>query len=597
MEVSGFGTRAVHVQRKEDGSWAASFRLPPAFEPGWHPVRLRFADTGFSNELRIAVDVPAGRPTQLAVKDLSDGNSWNRGEVSIADGGFMSFWVSGLPENRSALDLRVLLGEIPLQITWIGPTETSGYCQINAKVPPDLAKGSHDFQIQFAGASSEPQVGEGSISVASKPAIEARRRIDFSKELAAKGWYHSFELPDGTFIDGFMTVEQQKRRYAQFPIPDDLSGKRLLDIGAWDGWFSFEAARHGADVTAIDCVEQPTFLDIQARLGSKVDYRIMDFLELPAAGLGTFDIVFFLGVLYHVRHPLLALEMVCALTRDVAIVDSFVTDPDDWQEHTGEIPTMEFYELDELGNQFGNWVGPTVECLLAMCRAAGFARVEFLGTGDHHAVVACYRKWEPAPAEPAGDPPEVLTIENARSNGINFSTRKSEEYLTSVFRTTRDTVTPEMLRLEVDDFGAAALFVSRDGDTWRATFHLPPGLDPGWHTARLRFSDSGFGREFRIAVDVPPVAETAPTERSIRRRHLDQGRGEGRRARIPELLGGRAAGKCGSGERARVSGESAAGSGLRGRVEPRWIPAGERNRAGECDPGRTRVPRGVRGCE
>ena len=149
--------------------------------------------------------------------------------------------------------------------------------------------------------------------------------------------------------------------------------------------------------------------------------------------------------------------MVCALTRDVAIVDSFVTDPDDWQEHTGEIPTMEFYELDELGNQFGNWVGPTVECLLAMCRAAGFARVEFLGTGDHHAVVACYRKWEPAPAEPAGDAPEVLTIENARSNGINFSTRKSEEYLTSVFRTARDTVTPEMLRLEVDDFGSGSV--------------------------------------------------------------------------------------------------------------------------------------------
>jgi tRNA (mo5U34)-methyltransferase len=339
------------------------------------------------------------------------------------------------------------------------------------------------------------------------PVREARRRIDFSKELAAKGWYHSFELPDGTFIDGFMTVEQQKRRYARFPIPDDLRGKTLLDIGAWDGWFSFEAERHGADVTAIDCVELATFLDIHARLGSKVDYRIMDFYELPAAGLGKFDIVFFLGVLYHIRHPLLALEIVCALTKDVAIVDSFVTDPDDWQEHAGEIPTMEFYELDELGNQFGNWVGPTVPCLLAMCRAAGFARVEFLGPGDHHAVVACYRKWEPATAQLSADAPEILTIENARTNGINFSTRKSEEYLTSVFRTARDPVTPDMLRLEVGDFGAAALFVSREGDAWRATFHLSPGLDPGWHTARLRFYDSGFGREFRIAVDVPVEAK------------------------------------------------------------------------------------------
>src|SRR3984893_3685747 len=338
-------------------------------------------------------------------------------------------------------------------------------------------------------------------------AIEARRKIDFSKELAAKGWYHSFELPDGKVIDGFMTVEQQKRRYAQFPIPEDLRGKKLLDIGAWDGWFSFEAERHGAEVTAIDCVELATFLDIHARLKSKVDYRIMDFYELPGAGLGKFDIVFFLGVLYHVRHPLLALEIVCALTRDVAIVDSFVTDPDNWQEHSGEIPTMEFYELDELGNQFGNWVGPTVPCLLAMCRTAGFARVELLGTGAHHAVVACYRQWDPPTAVLVGGVPEILTIENARTNGINFSTRKSEEYLTCVFHTGRNPVTPEMLRLEVGDFAAAALFVNPEGNAWRATFHLPPGLDPGWHTARLRFRDSGFGRDCRIAVDVSPEAK------------------------------------------------------------------------------------------
>jgi tRNA (mo5U34)-methyltransferase len=342
--------------------------------------------------------------------------------------------------------------------------------------------------------------------MASTRAIEARRKIDFSKELAAKGWYHSFELPDGSLIDGFMTIEQQKRRYAQFPIPDNLQGKTLLDIGAWDGWFSFEAERHGAEVTALDCVELPSFLDIHARLGSKVDYRIMDFYELPSAGLGKFDIVFFLGVLYHIRHPLLALEIVCALTRDVAIVDSFVTDPDDWPEHVGDIPTMEFYELDELGNQFNNWVGPTVPCLLAMCRAAGFARVEFLGTGDHHAVVACHRKWGPAPAAPTSDAPEVLTIENARTNGINFSTRKSDEYLASVFRASKPPAA-ESLRLEVNGLGAAALFVTPEADAWRATFYLPPGLEPGWHTARLRFSDSRFGNEFRIAVDIPLKAE------------------------------------------------------------------------------------------
>jgi len=157
LEVGIFGARAIYVQRHDDRNCTATFRLPPALDPGWYSVRLRFAETGFSNEIRIAVDVPTERPDRLAVKDLSDGMSWERGQVSMASGGFLSFWVIGLPENRSALEMRVSLGEIPLQIIWIGPTESTGRCQVNAKVPPDIEKGSLRFQIKFAGVSSEPQ--------------------------------------------------------------------------------------------------------------------------------------------------------------------------------------------------------------------------------------------------------------------------------------------------------------------------------------------------------------------------------------------------------------------------------------------------------
>ena len=82
-----------------------------------------------------------------------------------------------------------------------------------------------------------------------------RRQNDFSAELAQKGWFHSFELPDGTCIHGCMDLEWQRERWSRFPIPQDLTGKRVLDIGAWDGWFSFEAERRGAEVTSVDCVE------------------------------------------------------------------------------------------------------------------------------------------------------------------------------------------------------------------------------------------------------------------------------------------------------------------------------------------------------
>ena len=119
-----------------------------------------------------------------------------------------------------------------------------------------------------------------------------RRGKDFSKELAEKGWYHSFELPDGTSIEGYNKIGWLRTRYNRFPIPSDLTGRRVLDIGAWDGWFSFEAERHGAVVTSIDCIEVPNFLEIRRRLESKVDYRILDFYELPEARLGVFDHVF-----------------------------------------------------------------------------------------------------------------------------------------------------------------------------------------------------------------------------------------------------------------------------------------------------------------
>ena len=186
---------------------------------------------------------------------------------------------------------------------------------------------------------------------------------DFVQRFWETGWYHSFELADGTVIEGCMSLEWQRTRWSQFPVPASLHGKRLLDIGAWDGWFSFEAERRGAEVTSIDCVEIPNYLYIHRKLGSKAAYRALDLFELPGAGaLGRFDIVLCLGVLYHLKHTFLGLEIVCGLTTELAMIQTFVTDGDGWRGHQDDIPTMEFYETDELMGQFDNWNGPTVGC-------------------------------------------------------------------------------------------------------------------------------------------------------------------------------------------------------------------------------------------
>jgi tRNA (mo5U34)-methyltransferase len=339
------------------------------------------------------------------------------------------------------------------------------------------------------------------------PREKRRRQNDFSADLAQKGWYHSFELPDGTAIQGVMDLDWQRRRWARYPLPADLTGKRVLDIGAWDGWFSFEAERLGAEVTSVDCVEIPNYLHIHRKLRSKAVYRNLDLYELPAAGLGKFDIVLCLGVLYHVKHPFLALEIVCSLATDVAVIETFVTDGDTWPEYQGEIPTLEFYETDELNGQMDNWFGPSVGAVLAMCRAAGFARVELLGVDRFNAAVACHRRWEPEPAEPVMAPPELLSVVNSITFGRNIYSQR-DDYVTCWFRTPAESVTLEDLRLEVGGFGAPAVHMKREEDgRYGANFRLPPGSAAGWNQVRLRLKNSRFSQVLQIAVDMPVVVE------------------------------------------------------------------------------------------
>jgi tRNA (mo5U34)-methyltransferase len=187
----------------------------------------------------------------------------------------------------------------------------------------------------------------------------ARLLLNTTQDLEAKGWYHSLELPNGEVIQGTQSLDRLERRLSKLPIPQDLRGKRVLDIGAWDGWFSFAMERRGAEVLAVDCVEIENFRYARRKLGSRVDYQIMDVFEITPERVGRFDIVLCLGVIYHLKHPLLAIERVCDLTTDLAIVESFVADEN--LTHV-EYPWMEFYESDELGGQADNWSGPVLNC-------------------------------------------------------------------------------------------------------------------------------------------------------------------------------------------------------------------------------------------
>ncbi len=337
--------------------------------------------------------------------------------------------------------------------------------------------------------------------------LQARRELAFAQGLASHGgWYHSMEFPDGARIEGYTPLSVLRDRYAELHLPGDLTGKRALDIGAWDGWFSFEMERHGAQVTAVDVVALPNFEYAHRRKQSQVRYVVDDVVNLPRHNLGQFDYTLFLGVLYHVRHPLLALDTVCGLTREMAIIDSYVIDGDDRAHIHSPLPFCEFYETDELGGNLDNWFGPTVDCLLAFCRSAGFVRVSLVNLWHRHARVVCHRHWDPPPPNPTVPAPVLADARRTHGEGVLFSSER-DEYLTFWFSSSEPKLEKGEVFPEVGEFAAPVLAVKPVGvNAFVANVRLPPGLAAGPQTVKLRLARSDFSNQRTIFVDTPLAA-------------------------------------------------------------------------------------------
>jgi tRNA (mo5U34)-methyltransferase len=358
---------------------------------------------------------------------------------------------------------------------------------------------------------------------------------DWHRRFSQTGWWHSFELPDSTLIEGVHSLDAQKQRIARFPIPADLTGKRVLDIGPWDGWFTFEMERRGAEVVAIDRWDNPRFREMHAALGSRADYRQLNVYEISPAALGQFDVVLFLGVLYHLKHPLLALERVCSVTRSFAAVESFaLTERYLPGMQVEQYPLLQFFERDGFGGQFDNWFAATPQCLLGMCRTAGFARAELIEVHDYGAAVACYRHWNVGqasrpvfpdsvapgansqqPDRPGGlshlqPAPKLFTAIHAENFGINF--RSTEDDYVQCEAADSEPWTIDNVQPEAGGFASAPVSVLRAPEGhWRCNFKLPPGLPAGWHQVRVRRAGSEWSNPARIAVDLPERTDSIET--------------------------------------------------------------------------------------
>ena len=187
-----------------------------------------------------------------------------------------------------------------------------------------------------------------------------------------------------------------------------------MDIGAWDGYWTWEALKRGAkEVVAIDdfsdtlgvpdqpprdgwtnfdrCREAFGFIDDGGDgwfwnhgAQQRVKRERMSIYEVdsPSAGLGEFDVVFFFGTIYHLKHPLLALERISAVCTGSLYIET--ASLDDYSPYRGGIGhgfdqnemVMEFYPGKQYGNNESNHWAPTLQCLAAMIESVGFRDVE-----------------------------------------------------------------------------------------------------------------------------------------------------------------------------------------------------------------------------
>ena len=226
------------------------------------------------------------------------------------------------------------------------------------------------------------------------------------KEMNEIDWWHNMQL------DGVMTKgrDYTQEKLLSIQMPKDLTGKTVIDVGAWDGFFSFEAERRNAkEVLAIDTImwkEHPTFNVQKNRetmhtgkkgfnfarkiLKSKVlsdEIEVMDLRKQPFR----FDLVLCLGILYHMEDPF----GMCKVMYDITADDGMMileTHLDCEYENIMGKPMMMFYPNKECNNDIGTWWGPNVKCVEGMLKAAGFNEVKMILKNNNRGVFHAWKK-------------------------------------------------------------------------------------------------------------------------------------------------------------------------------------------------------------
>ena len=215
-------------------------------------------------------------------------------------------------------------------------------------------------------------------------------RPEVDEEIRSLGpWFHNLHMPDGRQTAPEHWLGDFPRfKWEQIAphLPSDIAGWSVLDVGCNAGFYSFQLARRGARVLGIDhdprYLAQARWAACQMGLEDQVEFRRMQVYDL-ARWEGSFDLVWFMGVLYHLRYPLLALDVLSGLVGRMMVVQTFTlggeqecdVPPDfSFEQRTcmqrPGWPKMGFIEGCMQGDPT-NWWAPNDACVQAMLRSAG----------------------------------------------------------------------------------------------------------------------------------------------------------------------------------------------------------------------------------
>lgn len=207
----------------------------------------------------------------------------------------------------------------------------------------------------------------------------SKENKQLAERVNALPWYHRIDLGNGLTTPG---VVENARVLPRLGLPDSLHGRTVLDIGAWDGFYSFEAARRDAErVLATDSFSwdgrgwgsKKSFELARSalELEDRVDDLTIDGMDISPESLGgTFDVVLHLGVLYHLRDPFTALERAASVCDEMLVLET--------ETAVNFLPygAARFYYNSDLNGDDTNWYQYNVRALKGMLSELGFSSVE-----------------------------------------------------------------------------------------------------------------------------------------------------------------------------------------------------------------------------